>query len=255
MLNDPVPTLVVLGDQPVYRLSNPDDPETMASGSVSLPATPSQNIPKVDDHDRSARLVLSLGSHIGIGEALGLRWLSEFYVKADRTFEVRTGQSVRAEELQNRQVILIGNARALRCMRDATFKDEFVIAEDGTIRNPFPRFKEQTEYHALIDEPSGSLQTDYALITIRPNRNDQHLVMELVGLHSQSIEAAVEFMTTRTNLELLNQQVRQLNHPDEHTNCFQALLRVKVEANRPTTTTLEALHPLALRHSSRPSAN
>ncbi len=189
------------------------------------------------------RLVLSNSEYTGIGEAMGLHYLTNFFHGASREIVIKQSRTLSAEDLKNRNVILLGGAWVNEWSGKLPDSEDFVYTSDATIMNRIPRPGEAHEYAPQFDRKTGQLSADYGLITIKPNLTEENIVMVLSGINSQGTQAAVEYVTNKNHLEQFGQSLRQIKTSSKPLH-FQVLLKVGVENGIPTTITPLALHPL-----------
>jgi hypothetical protein len=197
----------------------------------------------VIERNQTPRLILSTNVYTGMGEAIGLHYLTDFFRKSDRDILLKQSRTLSAEDLKKHNVIVLGgvwvNEWSSKMIRD----EDFVFTSKATIENRNPLPGEDREYIPQFDRRTGNLLVDYALITVKPNISASNCVMLLAGVYSQGTEAAAEFVTNKTYFDHLNQRLRQAGGPK---HSFQALLRVEVENGIPTTISMLALHDLRL---------
>jgi hypothetical protein len=260
--------VVVLSNPLVPRLSNANEPDILLRGSVPLspealrilraeivtnPQTlagesAARGAERVNGQSGSAiarknyhpNLFLSNSSYTGLGEAIGLHYLTNFFRTTDRDIVLKQSRTLSAEDLKNRNVIMLGGAWVNEWSGKLPDDEDFVYGVNTTIVNRKPQAGEEREYIPQFDSRTGNLLTDYALITLKPNLTAANKVMVLSGVYSEGTEAAAEFITDRNYLDQINQQLRQKNISHH----FQALLKVGVENGIPTTISILALHKL-----------
>lgn len=270
-LSDTNPTLVILSNPPILRFTNPSDPKPQAKNSIPLaPETiealkdrfvlnPEISIREPGDQSRgnedpsrptivternqTPRLIISTNDYTGMGEAIGLYYLTDFFGKAGRNLSLKQSRTLSAEDLKNHNVIMLGGVWVNEWSNKLTTGEDFVFTSKGTIVNRNPQASEESEYIPEFDRRAGSLVTDYALITVKPSMSAVNDVMLLAGIYSQGTEASVEYVTSKNYLDQLNQR---LQRPGGSTHYFQALLKVSVENGVPTTISIVALHELAV---------
>jgi hypothetical protein len=252
-LNDSTPPVVVLSNPPVPRLSNAHEPEILLKESVPLSSAAIKALKEklitnpqtlvgesnVKFH-QNTRLTISNHNHTGLGEAIGLHYLTNFFRDVNREIALKQSRTLSAEDLKNRNVIMLGGAWVNDWSGKLPDDEDFAYSVNATILNRNPQAGEEREYVPQFDGRTGGLLIDYALITIKPNLTAGHKVMVLSGIYSQGTEAAVEFVTVRDYLNQINQRLEQSNTPGH----FQALLKVGVENGIPTTISILALHKL-----------
>jgi hypothetical protein len=253
-LNDSTPPVVVLSNPPVPRLSNAYEPDILRKESVPLS---SEAIKALKDklitnprtlmgksnikyQNQNTGLTVSNHNHTGLGEAIGLHYLTNFFRDVNREIALKQSRTLSAEDLKNRNVIMLGGAWVNDWSGKLPDEEDFAYSVNATILNRNPQTGEEREYVPQFDVRTGALLTDYALITIKPNLTAANKVMVLSGIYSQGTEAAVEYITVRDFLNQINQRLEQSNMPAH----FQALLKVGVENGIPTTISILALHKL-----------
>jgi hypothetical protein len=268
-MRDNNPPLVILSNPPVLRFINPSDPEALKKDSIPLaPETvealkdkfvtnpevtlkesigPSGDNAEptrdkgVIERNRTPRLVVSTNVHTGMGEAIGLHYLTDFFRKSSRSILLKQSRTLSAEDLKNHNVIMLGGVWVNEWSGKMKRSEDFLFTDKGTIENRNPQPGEEREYIPQFDKRTGDLIVDYALITVKPNISEANQVMLLAGVYSQGTEAASEYVTNKTYLDQLNQRLAQSGEPPRH---FQALLKVGVEKGIPTTISILALHEL-----------
>lgn len=263
-LTDSNPPLVILSNPPILRFTNPSDPESLTKDSIPLAAetiealkdkfvmNPEVSIREPGDkespgktgvieRDQTPSLIISRNVYTGMGEAIGLYYLTDFFRKASRSLSLKQSRTLSAEDLKNHNVIMLGGVWVNEWSSKLTTAEDFVFTSKGTIENRNPQPGEDREYIPQFDRRTGNLLTDYALIAVKPNISTRNDVMLLAGVYSQGTEATVEYVTNKNYLDQLNQRLQQ---PGGSTRYFQALLKVGVENGIPTIITIVALHEL-----------
>jgi hypothetical protein len=271
-LEDSNPPLVVLSNPPTLRFTNPSDPETLIKDSIPVAPEIAKalkdkfvmnpevsikngevrqgekgNITKagiVVERNKTPSLILSTNGYTGIGEAIGLHYLTDFFLKANRKILLKQSRTLSAEDLKKHNVILLGGAWVNEWSGKLTRTEDFVFTSKGTIENRNPQPGEEREYIPEFDRRTGNLRVDYALITIKPNISEGNEVMLLAGVYSEGTEAAVEFVTSKNYLEMFHQRLQPLQKAGTAPAFYQALLMVRVEDGIPTTINILALHKL-----------
>lgn len=252
-LTDATPPVVVLSNPLVPRLSNAHEPEILLKESVPLsPGAIKALKDKLITNPQTlvgesrvkfqnnTRLIISNHNLTGLGEAIGLHYLTNFFRDVNREIALKQSRTLSAEDLKNRNVIMLGGAWVNDWSGKLPDDEDFAYSVNATILNRNPQPGEEREYVPQFDSRTGGLLTDYALITIKPNLTAANKVMVLSGIYSQGTEAAVEFVTVRNYLKQVNQRLEQSKMSDH----FQALLKVGVENGIPTTISILALHKL-----------
>jgi hypothetical protein len=242
------PTLVVLGNPPVYRFGNSADPDSLSKSSIELAPLQAEALAETLERERFVmrhspirRLVLSYDEYTGVGEAIGLHRVSALLEKIGKSTAIKQSRTVSAEDLKNHDVILLGSAWVNEWSGKIPIVEDFLIGGSATIINQHPVAGEEREYSARFDGATGKLMEDYALITVKPNISDG-TVMVLAGTHSEGTQAAAEYIASEDSLRYLNQRLRQTNAALP--KYYQVLLKVDVDNGIPTTISVVTVHEL-----------
>jgi hypothetical protein len=243
--------LLVLSNPLVYRLMNAGDTEISKKNSIELPPDKASTLSAVlRNHfavlnsPRNPRLVLSVDTYTGLGEAIGVQRVTDLLRTAGRLVSVKRSRTVSAEDMKEHHVVLFGSVWANEWSGKLPSVEGFQITGQATINNPNPQPGEEREYRSKFDESTGRLLEDYALVTIKPNISSPNLVMILAGLRSAGTEAAAEYITSNNHLSDLNRRLLKMGRSNGPPRAFQALLKVGVENGIPTTISLIALREL-----------
>jgi hypothetical protein len=271
-LTDDNPPLVILSNPPVLRFTNPSDPEPLTKDSIPLSTetvealknkfvmNPEVSIKEssgpagdsveslgnraVVERNQTPRLILSTNVYTGMGEAIGLHYLTDFFRKASRSILLKQSRTLSAEDLKEHNVIILGGVWVNEWSSKLTRSEDFVFTGKGTIENRNPQPGEEREYIPQFDRLTGNLVVDYALITVKPNISAPNEVMLLAGVYSQGTEAATEYVTNKTYIDQLHERLQQASQSNGSPRYFQALLKVGVENGIPTTISVLALHEM-----------
>ena len=190
------------------------------------------------------RLVLSTSSYTGIGEAIGLHLLTDLFGSAGKGLTLKQSRTVSADDLKNHNVILLGSVWVNDWVEKLPVKEDFVFSVDASIQNDAPLPGEQSEYKPRYDEATGTVEEDYALVTVKPGITEEYRVMTLAGILSEGTQAAAELVTKKEYLAELDRRLGQLAGEDGPPRYYQALVRVGVDNGIPTTVSILAIHPL-----------
>jgi hypothetical protein len=263
---------VILSNPPVLRFTNPSDPEPLTKDSIPLSTetvealknkfvmNPEVSIKEssgpagdsveslgnraVVERNQTPRLILSTNVYTGMGEAIGLHYLTDFFRKASRSILLKQSRTLSAEDLKEHNVIILGGVWVNEWSSKLTRSEDFVFTGKGTIENRNPQPGEEREYIPQFDRLTGNLVVDYALITVKPNISAPNEVMLLAGVYSQGTEAATEYVTNKTYIDQLHERLQQASQSNGSPRYFQALLKVGVENGIPTTISVLALHEM-----------
>lgn len=267
-LTEKTPPLVILSNPPIFRFANSSDPakdsiplapKTVEAIKDKFVTNPEVSIkessgPAGDDlkkpgdnsvieRNQTPRLILSTEVYTGVGEAIGLHYITDFFRKTSRSILLKRSRTMSAEDLKKRNLIILGGVWVNEWSSKLSKNEDFVFTSKATIENHNPSPGEEHEYIPQFDRQTGNLVTDYALITLKPNISESNLVMLLAGVYNQGTEAAAEFVTNKSYLDQLNQRLLQIRE-SAGPRYFQAVLKVGVENGIPTTISIIALHEL-----------
>jgi len=250
LLETSSPTLLVLGNPPVYRFTNAMDPP--AAMARSVPLTPEQTNNLGDElgktfitkNNPAPKLLLCPDEYTGMGEAIGLHRLTDVLRTAGKNVVVKQSRTVSPEDLKNHNVILLGSIFVNEWSGKLPVREDFVYTGRATIENNNLQPGDDAEYKPKFDPATGKLIEDYALITVKPNISGKDTVIVLAGIHSEGTQAAAEYFTCKDCLEILHERLRQSDSTSETAKYYQALLRVAVDNGIPTTVNLISVHIL-----------
>lgn len=243
-------TLLVLSNPPLYRFLNNSDAKVISEEAVQVPPEQARVLARllkdklVMKQGRAPRLVLSTSNYTGIGEAIGLYHLTDLFRSAGRELSLKQSRTVSAEDLKNRNVILLGSTWVNDWAEKLPVKEDFIYSVNASIENKNPLPGEELEYKPKYNEQTGEVEEDYALITVKPGVTDEHRLMVLAGILSEGTEAAAEYVTRKEYLSDLNRRLQQMSGEDGPPKYYQVLLKVKVDNGIPTTVSMLAIHSL-----------
>ncbi len=243
-------TLLVLSNPAVYRFLNNSDSEVAAKNSLQITPEHAEMLADVLNNTlvmkqgRTPRLVLTNTTYTGIGEAIGLYHLTDLFRSLDKEVTLKQSRTVSAEDLKNRNVIVLGSLWVNDWVEKLPVKEDFVYTVNAGIENKAPLAGEQREYKPRYNNQTGRAEVDYAIITVKPGVTEEHRLMILSGLLSEGTQAAAECVTRKECLDELNRRLQQASGEDGPPKYYQALLKVNVDNGIPTTVTIVALHPL-----------
>lgn len=250
LLDGSSPTLLVLGNPPVYRFTNAMDPPAAMTRSVPLTREQTNSLSDelgktfITKNNPAPKLLLSPDEYTGIGEAIGLHRLTDVLRTAGKNVVVKQSRTVSAEDLKNHNVILLGSIFVNEWSGKLPVREDFVYTGRATIENNNLQLGDEAEYKPKFDPATGRLIEDYALITVKPNISGKDTVIVLAGIHSEGTQAAAEYFTCKDCLEILHGRLKQSESTSETTKYYQALLRVAVDNGIPTTVNLISVHIL-----------
>ncbi len=243
-------TLLVLSNPVVYRFLNNSDSEVAGKNALKVPAEHAEMLAQVLNNKlvmrqgREPKLVLTTTTYTGIGEAIGLYHLTDLFRSMNKEVTLKQSRTVSAEDLKNRNVILLGSVWVNDWVEKLPVKEDFVYTVNASIENKAPLQSEEREYKPRYNNQTGRAEIDYALITVRPGVTEEHRLMTLSGILSEGTQAAAECVTRKDCLDELTRRLKQVPGDGGPPKYYQALLKVDVDNGIPTTVSILALHPL-----------
>jgi hypothetical protein len=253
-LQSPEPTLVVIGNPLVYRLANPMDPQVEDEQTILLKPEQTSVVAKAIGKDQflmnsirnntAPRLLLSRNEYTGVGEAIGLHYVTDLMRSSAKPVSLKQSRTASAEDLKNQNVILLGSIWVNEWTSKQPVKETFVYSDSATILNREPQAGEEREYKPKFSAGTGKLIEDYALITVKPGLSGQNTMMILAGIYSEGTQAAAEFATSKYYLPTLNQRLQEMFGNRQSPKYYQALLKVTVDNGIPTLISLVSVHPV-----------
>jgi hypothetical protein len=245
-------TLVVIGNPTVYRLTNPMDPHTQDMPSILLKPEQTSVLAEIIGKDKFLmnsfrnnsvpRLLLSRNEYTGVGEAIGLHYVTDLMRSSGKALRVKQSRTASGEDLKNHNVILLGSIWVNDWASKQPVKESFIYSDSATIQNLDPQPGEALEYKPKFHPTNGKLIEDYALITVKPGLSGKDTMMILAGIYSAGTQAAAEFATSKDYLPSLNQRLQEIFGDRQAPKHYQALLKVTVDNGIPTLISLVSVH-------------
>jgi hypothetical protein len=251
-LKSPDPTLLVIGNPLVYRLANPMDPHLENEHTILLKPEQTSVVAAAIGKDQflmnsiknnsAPRLLLSRSEYTGVGEAIGLHYVTDLMRSSGKAVTLKQSRTASAEDLKNHNVILLGSIWVNEWTSKQPVKESFIYSDGATILNLEPQSGEEQEYKPKFNPANGKLVEDYALITVKPGLSGKNSMMILAGIYSEGTQAAAEFATSKYYLPVLNQRLQEMFNNRQSPLYYQALLKVTVDNGIPTLISLVSVH-------------
>jgi hypothetical protein len=255
---DSDPPLVVIGNPTIYRLANPMDPNTGDERTIFLKPEQTSELARIIGKEKfllnsirnnsTPRLLLSTDEYTGIGEAIGLHYVTNLMRGGGKTVVLKQSRTASGEDLKNHNAILLGSIWVNEWTGKQPVKESFTYTDSATIQNLEPQGDEEQEYRPKFNPVSGKLIEDYALITVKPSISGKSTMMILAGIYSEGTQAAAEFATSKDYLPALNQRLQQIFGNQQTPKYYQALLKVTVDNGIPTLISLVSVHRVETEH-------
>jgi hypothetical protein len=231
------PPLLVLPNHPMLRAAHAGDAPARLKHGIPVPK---DSLPEFRDtmHFRELRefvFIPDTTDFTGLGEALGLVDLFEFFAAAGQKLRVKSSRLVDFEALKRGNAILLGGNQVWGG-RIFLYPEGFRFHIGGIV-NTTPRPGEQPVYKPEFDPVTNSLRRDYALLLMLPNENRDQRILLLHGIYTQGTQAAMEYVANPDRLRQLRTGLLKLSPNPKY---FQALLTTTVENGVPGQASLVA---------------
>lgn len=229
--------LLVLPNHPMLRAAHAGDTPARLKHGIPVPK---DSLPEFRDtmHFRELRefvFIPDTTDFTGLGEALGLVDLFEFFAAAGQKLHVKSSRLVDFEALKRGNAILLGGNQVWGG-RIFLYPEGFRFHIGGIV-NTTPRPGEQPVYKPEFDPVTNSLRRDYALLLMLPNENRDQRILLLHGIYTQGTQAAMEYVANPDRLRQLRTGLLKLSPNPKY---FQALLTTPVENGVPGQASLVA---------------
>lgn len=182
--------------------------------------------------------------YTGIGEAMGVYFLSDFFARIHHPFRVKRSLLLTWDDAKIENIVVLGSPAENLFLKDLPQKQDFVFqplkGESETrwlaIRNTEPQAGEQEYYFSKQFGPSPSqISEDYAVISALKGLSQRNRLLILAGINTFGTQAAVEYVTQP---EYVRDLISHLNiappgQPPQFPDYYQILLKVKVNGGVP----------------------
>lgn len=192
--------------------------------------------------------------YTGIGELMGVFFLSEFFAKAGHSMRVKRSLMLTWDDMKTENIVVIGSPAENLFLNDLPQKQDFVFRpmKDSSpdwlaIFNTNPGNGEHDCYRAKQIGPSPSqISEDYAVISMLKGLGEDNRLMILAGINTFGTQAAVEYVTSPKYIkDLINHlNVSPEGEPPHLPDYFQLLLKAKVNGGVPVQISYVTHHVL-----------
>lgn len=200
------------------------------------------NLPRIDHYT-------------GIGELLGVYFLSEFFARVQQPFRLKRSLSLTWDETKAENIVVLGSPAENLFLLDLPTRQDFqfrwVKDEHGrsvnAIVNTNPQPGEQEMYVAKQFGPSPSqISEDYAVVSLLQGLTDKTRLLILAGINTFGTQAAAEYVTRPECIEALisHLNIAPEDQPPRLPAYYQVLLRVKVNGGVPVQISYVTHHVL-----------
>lgn len=182
--------------------------------------------------------------YTGIGEAMGVYFLSAFFARLHHPFRVKRSLSLSWDDVKIENIVVLGSPAENLFLKELPQKQDFVFrplkdqSQDQwlAIINTNPQPGEQGYYTSRQFGPSPSqISEDYAVISVLKGLSEGNRLMILAGINTFGTQAAVEYVTQPEYIRDLTSHLN-IAPPGEAPqlpNYFQLVLKVKVSGGVP----------------------
>ncbi len=192
---------------------------------------PSQPLPMVDHYT-------------GIGEAMGVYFLSDFFSRIHHPFRVKRSLLLSWDDAKTENIVVLGSPAENLFLKELPQKQDFFFrplkdVSDSrwlAIINTNPQSGEQEHYVSKQFGPSPSqISEDYAVISVLKGLSERNRLLILAGINTFGTQAAVEYVTKP---EYIRDLITHLNiappgEPLQLPSYYQLVLKVKVNGGVP----------------------
>ncbi len=192
--------------------------------------------------------------YTGVGEVMGVYFLSDFFSKADHPFHVKRSLLMNWEDLKTKNIVILGSPAENYLLRELPQEQDFVfrIIKDEKqntafgIVNTKPRPGEQAVYLAKQEGPSRSqISEDYAIVSLLRGLDSEHKLMILAGITTFGTQAAAEYVTRPEYArELIARLSAETGDGQKLPAYYQALVKVRVNGGVPVQISYVTHHAL-----------
>ncbi|MBP6821721.1 MAG: hypothetical protein KA368_09265 [Acidobacteria bacterium] len=209
---------------------------------------------KYDQPETTAPLPV-VDHYTGIGETMGVYFLSDFFARIHHPFRVKRSLLLTWDDAKIENIIVLGSPAENLFLKELPQKQDFVFRplKDETnnrwlaIINTNPKNGEQEHYISTQLGPSPSqISEDYAVISVLKGLSERNHLIILAGINTFGTQAAVEYVTKP---EYMRDLIAHLNiappgQPPQLPSYYQVLLKVKVSSGVPIQITYVTHHAL-----------
>lgn len=182
--------------------------------------------------------------YTGIGEAMGVYFLSDFFARIHHPFRVKRSLSLSWDDVKIENIIVLGSPAENLFLKELPQKQDFVFrplkdqSQDQwlAIINTNPQAGEQQYYTSRQFGPSPSqISEDYAVVSVLKGLSERNRLMVLAGINTFGTQAAVEYVTKPEYIRDLTSHLN-IAPPGEAPHLpsyYQLILKVKVSGGVP----------------------
>ncbi len=185
-----------------------------------------------------------INHYTGIGEAMGIYLLSEFFAKVGHSFRVKRSLLLSWDDAKTENIVALGSPAENLFLKDLPQQQDFVFRPLNKVQpnnwlgiiNTNPQPGEPEYYTAKQFGPSPSqISEDYALVSLLKGLSENNRLMILAGINTFGTQAAVEYVTQPKYIKDLisHLNIAPPGEPPQLPDYYQILLKVKVNGGVP----------------------
>ncbi len=182
--------------------------------------------------------------YTGIGEAMGVYFLSDFFARIHHPFRVKRSLSLSWDDVKIENIIVLGSPAENLFLKELPQKQDFVFrplkdqSQDQwlAIINTNPQAGEQQYYTSRQFGPSPSqISEDYAVVSVLKGLSERNRLMVLAGINTFGTQAAVEYVTKPEYIRDLTSHLNTASPGEapQLPSYYQLILKVKVSGGVP----------------------
>lgn len=214
---------------------------------------PSVGSPALNQPDKNASVLTE--HYTGIGEAMGVFFLGDFFNRAGRPVRVKRSLLLTWDDLKTGNIVFLGSPAENYLLRDLPQKQDFLfqVMKDENqqtvfgIVNTNPTANEQRVYVAKQEGPSRSqISEDYALISLLKGLESDRRLLILAGITTFGTQAAAEYVTKPEYVEEIISRMNTSGNAKAPSlpSFYQILIKVKVNGGVPVQLSYVTHHVL-----------
>jgi hypothetical protein len=190
--------------------------------------------------------------YTGTGELEAAAMLTSLFTQMGARPTVESSYDITTDDLKQHNIVLLGSPFQNVAVAQLPAAGDFLfLMADARgelwkdrIVNSHPRPSEKPVYQTERDPVTGTVKSDYALISFAPGVMPGRHIVDVGGLDTKGTEGAALLATTTSGAEELSKALSEANIK-EKVPLFQALLKVNLEKGyQVLNTQLIAVHPL-----------
>jgi len=179
--------------------------------------------------------------YAGIGDVHGAFLIARLLAsKKPEQLSLKRGIVLSWEDIKNNHLVFIGNGKNQEKLRDILADRDFAVGE-AAVRNLKPQPGEPLEFRETIDERTGEIRGDYALLTFLPGLEQGRYMLLLSAMNTETIWGAVEAVT---NPKFVTPLVAHLRYGGKLPRAFQVVVKIMLGAGVPVEVSYATHHVL-----------